>query len=237
MRVETFSTPEPPRIRIAVPAGSIHLETADVVESTVEVEGPNEDDFKIELHRKDLVIEAQRKGLFGSRGQHEIRVTAPHRSELDANVASADVDARGTFAEVEVNSASGDVALDWIDGRLHLNTASGDVEVKHVSGEARINSASGDVSLAEAESDVRVRTASGDVELRCVVRGKVEVQSASGDVQVGIRQGSTVYIDASSMSGDMTSELGISDTPPESDGPAVDFRARTMSGDVTVRRA
>lgn len=237
MRVETFSAPEPPRIRIAVPSGSIHVETADVAEATVEVEGPSEDDFKIELHRGDLVIEAPRKGLFGARGQHQISVVAPHRSELDANVASTDVETRGTCGEVEVNSASGDVALDRVDGRLHVNTASGDVEVKHVSGETRINSASGDVVVGEAESDVRVRTASGDVELRSVVRGKVEVQSASGDVLVGIRQGSSVYIDASSMSGDMSSELPVSDTPPASDGPAVDFRARTMSGDVTVRRA
>jgi len=237
MRLDTFATPEPPNIRIAVPAGSIRVETADVAETTVEIDGPNEDDFKVEFHRNDLVIEAPRKGLFGSRGQHEIRVTAPHRSELDANVASSDVAAKGTLGEVEVNSASGDVGLDRVEGRLHVNTASGDVDVKHVSGEARINSASGDVTLEEAESDVRVRTASGDVELRSVVRGKVEVQSASGDVRVGIRQGSTVYIDASSMSGDMSSELPVSDTPPASDGPAVDFRARTMSGDVTVRRA
>jgi DUF4097 and DUF4098 domain-containing protein YvlB len=237
MRTETFQTPEPPKIRIAVPSGSVHVDTGDVTETTVEVEGPNEDDMKIEMHRNDIVIEAMKKSLFGSRGQHQIRVTAPHRSELDANVASADVEGRGTFGEVEVNSASGDVTLDWIDGRLNLNTASGDVDVEHVSAETRINSASGDVSVAEAEGDVRVRTASGDVELRSVVRGKVEVQSASGDVVVGIRRGSSVYIDASSMSGDMTSEMDVSDAPPVSDGPSVDFRARTMSGDVTVRRA
>jgi DUF4097 and DUF4098 domain-containing protein YvlB len=237
MRTETFHTPEPPKIRIAVPSGSIHVDTEDVTETTVEVVGPNEDDMKIELHRNDLVIEATKKSLFGSRGSHEIRVVAPHRSELDANVASADVEGRGTFGEVEVNSASGDVSLDWIDGRLHVNTASGDVDVRHVQADTRINSASGDVRLAEAEGDVRVRTASGDVELLSVVRGKVEVQSASGDVMVGIRQGSSVYIDASSMSGDMSSELEVSDAPPASDGPSVDFRARTMSGDVVVRRA
>ena len=237
MRTETFQTPEPPKIRIAVPSGSIHVDTDDVTETTVEVVGPNEDDMKIELHRNDLVIEATKKSLFGSRGSHEIRVVAPHRSELDANVASADVEGRGTFGEVEINSASGDVSLDWIDGRLHVNTASGDVDVRHVQADTRINSASGDVRLAEAEGDVRVRTASGDVELLSVVRGKVEVQSASGDVMVGIRQGSSVYIDASSMSGDMSSELEVSDASPVSDGPSVDFRARTMSGDVVIRRA
>jgi DUF4097 and DUF4098 domain-containing protein YvlB len=219
MRIETFQTPEPPTIRVSVPSGSVRVETADTTETTVEVEGPREDDMKIEFHRGNLVIELGKKGIFGSGGDHRVSVRGPHRSELDANVASADVEARGTFGDVEVNSASGDVEVDLVEGRLHVNTASGDV------------------ALHEAESDVRVRTASGDVELRSVASGKVDVQSASGDVQVGIRQGSTVYIDASSMSGDMSSELEVSDTPPASDGPAVDFRARTMSGDVTVRRA
>jgi DUF4097 and DUF4098 domain-containing protein YvlB len=237
MRIETFQTPEPPTIRVSVPSGSVRVETADTTETTVEVEGPREDDMKIEFHRGNLVIELGKKGIFGSGGDHRVSVRGPHRSELDANVASADVEARGTFGDVEVNSASGDVEVDLVEGRLHVNTASGDVAARHVSGEARVNSASGDVALHEAESDVRVRTASGDVELRSVASGKVDVQSASGDVQVGIRQGSTVYIDASSMSGDMSSELEVSDTPPASDGPAVDFRARTMSGDVTVRRA
>jgi hypothetical protein len=39
------------------------------------------------------------------------------------------------------------------------------------------------------------------------------------------------------MSGDMSSELEMTDAPAsDSEGPSIDFRARTMSGDVTVRR-
>jgi DUF4097 and DUF4098 domain-containing protein YvlB len=237
MRVETFQTPEPPGLRITVPSGSIRVDTHETSETRVEVSGPNEDEARIEMRRNEIVVEVERKKLFGSRGDWRVVVTAPDGAQLDIQGASADVEARGRFGDVSVDSASGDVSVGHVDGRLEVNTASGDVDADFVGADARVNSASGDVTLNEAEHDVRVRTASGDVELRSVVRGKVDVQSASGDVQVGIRQGSTVYIDASSMSGDMSSELEVSDSPPHSDGPAVDFRARTMSGDVTVRRA
>ena len=70
-----------------------------------------------------------------------------------------------------------------------------------------------------------------------LVQGRAKLRSASGDLTAGIVQGSTVWVDARSMSGDTTSEMDVSDAPPESEGPTVDFRARTMSGDITVRRA
>jgi len=237
MRVETFQTPEPPSLRISVPSGTVRIDTQETAETRVEFSGPNEDDARIEMRRNEIVVEAERKKLFGVPGDYRVVVTAPDGAQVDVQVASADVEARGRFGDVSVDSASGDVSIGHADGRVEVNTASGDVDVDFAGGAVRVNSASGDVTVGEAEHDVRARTASGDVQLRSVVRGKVDVQSASGDVQVGIRQGSSVYIDASSMSGDMTSELDVSDTPPASDGPSVDFRARTMSGDVTVRRA
>ena len=237
MRVETFQTPEPPSLRITVPSGSIRIDTLETAETRIELSGANEEEARIEMRRNEIVVEVERKKLFGSRGDWRVVVTAPEGTQLDIQGASADVEARGRFGDVSVDSASGDVSVGHVNGRLEVNTASGDVDADFVGSDARVNSASGDVTLNEAEHDVRVRTASGDVELRSVVRGKIDVQSASGDVQVGIKQGSTVYIDASSMSGDMSSELDVSDAPPSSGGPAVDFRARTMSGDVTVRRA
>lgn len=237
MRSETFDTPEPPELRINLPSGEIRVETSETAQTSVELSGPNEDDARIEQRRDQIVIEIERKKLFGFRGDHTLLVAAPFGTRIDASVASADVDANGRLGSVSVDSASGDIRLAAVDGRIEVNTASGDVRVEFAGDDVRINSASGDVTIGEAEHDAKIRTASGDVVIRSAVRGKIDVTSASGDVEIGIRRGSKVYIDASSMSGDTTSELDVSDTPPSSEGPSVDFRARTMSGDVTVRRA
>ena len=67
--------------------------------------------------------------------------------------------------------------------------------------------------------------------------GEVTLQTASGDIQVGIKQGSKLWIDARSMSGDTSSELELGDAPTDGEGPLVEVRATAMSGDITVKRA
>jgi DUF4097 and DUF4098 domain-containing protein YvlB len=237
MRTETFETPEPPSLRINLPSGTFNIYTSDTAETRVELSGPNEDDATIAFRRNEVVVEIEKKKLFGVGRDHRLEIYAPNGSQIDAQTASGDVEGRGTFGEVSINSASGDIRLERVEGRFDANTASGDIRVEFVGEALRINSASGDIELGEIEGDAKIRTASGDVRIDSAVKGKIDINSASGDVELGIRRGSSVYIDASSMSGDMSSEMDVSDAPPVSDGPSVDFRARTMSGDVTVRRA
>jgi DUF4097 and DUF4098 domain-containing protein YvlB len=238
MRTETFSTPQPPSLRINLPSGEIRVQTSDTAETSVVFTGPDEESARIEQRQDEIVIEVERKKLFGRGGSYDLVVSAPHGARIDATTASADVDGQGRYGDVEVDSASGDVSFTAVDGRLEVNTASGDVRADSVGDVVRVNSASGDVTLGEIDSDAKIRTASGDIKIRSALRGKIDVTSASGDVEIGIRRGSVVFMDASSMSGDMSSEMDVSDAPPAtSDGPTVDFRARTMSGDVTVRRA
>jgi DUF4097 and DUF4098 domain-containing protein YvlB len=237
MRTETFDTPTPPRLRISLPSGDIEIRTADGAQTTVELSGPNEDDARIEQRRDDITVEIDRKRLFGFKGDHRITISCPHGAEVDVNMASADLDVRGRIGSLDVHSASGDVRVDTVDGDASVHSASGNLEIDKVGGRLTVRSASGDVNVREAVGGANVTTASGDLTLGSVTQGEVKVNSASGDVIVGIRQGSKVRLDATSMSGDCVSEIELSDAPSESDGPEVDFRARTMSGDVLVRRA
>jgi hypothetical protein len=156
---------------------------------------------------------------------------------LEASSRSGDVLCEDITGDVEVKSASGDVALRSVGGRATVNTASGDVEIGRLGGVGRIRCASGDVEVGETESELTVQTASGDQEVRSVAEGAVTLQSASGDIEVGIRRGSRLWIDARSMSGEMSSELEVTDVPLEQEGPLVELRATAMSGDITVVRA
>src|SRR5690348_3028917 len=94
----------------------------------------------------------------------------------------------------------------------------------------------GDWSSDVCSSDL-VNTASGDQEIGSVTSGKVTLKSASGNLKVGIREGSTLWVDARSRSGEVVSELPVSELPPDGSGPTVELRANTMSGDITVSRA
>jgi DUF4097 and DUF4098 domain-containing protein YvlB len=236
VRTETFLTERTPKLRVDLASGLVRLETADVADVVVEVEGPREDDVVIEQRGDEIVVQVDRKRIFGAGGDHRVCVRSPQGTSVEASVASADVEGQGRFGSLKINSASGDVSFQEAEG-VEINTASGDVELGRAGGPVKVNSASGDVDVAELGGDVRVRTASGDLRLGSVAAGKLSVQSASGDVEVGIARGSAIWMDVSSMSGDTSCELDARDEPPAEGKPLVELKARTMSGDVTVKRA
>lgn len=157
--------------------------------------------------------------------------------DAEINAASGDVQLAAVSGEARINTASGDVQVASIAGNAKVNSASGDVMIRQAGGRLEVNSASGDVLVREASSSASVNTASGDQTIGSVSEGKVDLKSASGDMKIGIREGSILWVDARSRSGEVRSELPVSDLPPEGDAPHVELRANTMSGDITVVRA
>jgi DUF4097 and DUF4098 domain-containing protein YvlB len=160
---------------------------------------------------------------------------------LEAEAASGDVEFDELEGDAAAKAASGDVKLAYVVGAAVVNTASGDVELGRVGGEAVIKTASGDVGLDEAGSHVVVATASGDQRIAAVTAGRVDLKSASGDIEIGIREGSNVWVDARAMSGELSSEVELGDAPPTDDAaegaPLVELKATSMSGDIEVVRA
>ena len=250
MRLETFATPGPVALDIRIPSGDVEIETDDAGETAVELEAHGRDaeelerDAEISMRPRgdgyEVRVEAERggRGLFRRGGEYRVRIAAPHGTSVRAQVASADISGRGRYAEVDVKVASGDVEFEDVAGEAAVDTASGDIRVERA-GSAKINSASGDVRIEESAGGAEVNTASGDVEIASVVSGEVRINSASGDVEVGIAKGSRLWVDAQSLSGDTSSELDLdAGGPVESEeGPLVELKARSMSGDISVKRA
>jgi DUF4097 and DUF4098 domain-containing protein YvlB len=118
-----------------------------------------------------------------------------------------------------------------------VNTASGDVQVGRAAAGGTVRSASGDVQIGEAASRLTLNTASGDLLVGSIAEGTVDVKSASGDVRIGIAQGSRLFVDAKSLSGDTTSEVELGGVELATAGPLVEVKGTTMSGDIRIVRA
>jgi DUF4097 and DUF4098 domain-containing protein YvlB len=186
----------------------------------------------------------------------EVRISCPSGANVDFDGASADLSATGSYGKVSVRTASGDLRLGEIVEKLQVKTASGDVAVQAIRTESTITTVSGDVGAELVGAPLSVRTVSGDVELgrvrapvtaqttsgdvalRTVEGGEVRVQTVSGDARVGVAQGTAVWMDAVSVSGDLRSDLGMVEEAPEgSDADVVPLHVKTVSGDVSVVRA
>jgi hypothetical protein len=223
------------------------------------------DEARIELHdhhgRPQLVVDVPHKSrgfsfslVFGRSGI-SCRVRCPKSSLVSIRTKSADVRVGGTIGGlnvatasgdveaylveggVNVKSASGDVRVREIGGGVNVQTASGDVELEIARGAVNAQSASGDVTIGEAYDDVTANTVSGDQEHGAVMRGHVSATSVSGDVSIAVRRGSKAYLDCNTVSGDTSSELELTIDAPAGDGPLVEIRAKTVSGDIRITRA
>jgi DUF4097 and DUF4098 domain-containing protein YvlB len=205
-------------------------------EVLVEVRCPDGADVKAKSGSADI----EGDGRFGAAdvqsGSGDVQFSELS-GDCKVDAASGDVQLARVGGELRVNTASGDVQVGSVAGAAKVNSASGDIQLREAGGSLEVNSASGEVQLGQAGSSVSVNTASGDQAIGAVVEGKVTLKSASGDLKVGIREGSTLWVDARSRSGQVRSELPVSDAPPEGNAPHVELRANTMSGDVELVRA
>lgn len=256
---QTFETPTPPRLELTVPAGLVEIETDAGDRTEIRLDASDEvlERTTVEQRGDTVVVHVEDKwGLFSGRSREVLlHVRCPEGASLKARTKSADVRVRGRLGRADVASASGDVAVEAVDGDASVKTASGDVEVRSTGGDLQVNTASGDVEAGAVRGtlranvvsgDVRVEACdgtasvsavSGDVELRAVRAGSVQVQTVSGDVEIGVRRGSRVHVDASTLSGDAGSELELGGDPGAGDGPTVELRLKSVSGDISVVRA
>jgi len=205
----------------------------------------------------EIVVQLQKKAGFsvGRGAKVGVRVRCPHGSDLELRSGSADLDATGALGAVDVKTASGDVSVEDVarlqvdtasgdlrvrdvEGTLGFRTASGDVTIRRCAGALNAHLVSGDLSVGEATAGLAVTTVSGDVRCLSAGGGGMSVQSVSGDVHLAIAPGESLYIDASSVSGTMSSELDVEDAPTTDPGRAVnELRVRTVSGDLQIVRA
>jgi len=264
---KTFEVQGTTEVEIRLNAGDIHVDpTLDgrvEVDLTAHDDEAQElvDAARVELQGNRVLVDVPQKrggfsfgNLFGRQGI-TCRVRCPEGSLVSVRSRSADVSVRGAIGGLNVATASGDVDAERVNGGINVKSASGDVQIRVVTGGANVQSASGDVELGavggsinvntasgdvrinEADDNVNVNTVSGDQEHGAVMRGSVSAHSVSGDVHIGVRRGSKVYLDCTTVSGDTSSELEVSPQAPVTDGPLVEIRAKTVSGDIHITRA
>jgi DUF4097 and DUF4098 domain-containing protein YvlB len=257
-----FPCPEPATIRVAPwPSGSVAISGAQTDVITVRVvptrRGGEEvlDQISVSFEDGRLVVNGPRTS-FMRRNDLDLTIKAPARSGCDVHTASADVSCVGELGAVSVNTASGDVTVASADGEVMLksasgdifvdragddvriDTTSGDVKIAHVRGDLEIKAVSGDVTAGDVGASLTVNTVSGDVDIKNISSGRGSIEALSGDINVAVARGIGVYLDLSTMSGDVRNELDDADDGvDQADQSAeLDLRCRTISGDIRIRK-
>lgn len=154
---------------------------------------------------------------------------------LKADTAGGRVTARHIAGNAEVSTGSGEVELHRIDGAAVVKNSNGATRIGEVGGALRLKAANGDITVQRTLADVEARTANGSVRIDEIVRGTVQLATSLGDLRIGIRPGTTAWLDLDAKYGRVHNDM---DHAEERDPGAetAEVHARTGFGDVTVRR-
>lgn len=215
---------------------------------TVRIDVPDGADIEISTAAGDIAAE----GAYGEARLNTASgdITVGDTSgDLNANAASGEIRARSVGGKAELSTASGDIDCEVLHGPARARTASGDVTIKKAHSHVSAQTASGDVRLGELQDGCHVQTASGDQELERAVSGRARLHTMSGDLRVGVPRGTSVAVEAETMTGNLSSEIDLSQEQPSAAGDAVaagtegdgqgrslQVNARTVTGDLTITR-
>lgn len=155
---------------------------------------------------------------------------------LKLRTAAGDVSVVRSAGHVDAATASGTVSIGEIDGSVVVKTSNGAITLGQVSGDARLFAANGDVTVERAEATLAAKTAHGAIRVGEVVRGSVVLESGMGELEVGVREGTSAWLDVRSKYGHVRSELDAAGEPGPTD-ETVEVKAHTGFGDVLIRRA
>ena len=241
----------PATLDVSLARGSLRVIAKDVAEITVEVVSGPRHELRINRSNdgRQVVVEYPHKGFgFGRHPRFDLIATVPISTELRASTASASVTAAGALGSAEVTTASGAIRLEEVRERVDVTTASGSFRATAVGGPLTFGSASGSfdvertgpsaiaktvsgsLTVGLAGGDLHGTTVSGSIRVRETHQGTVDLGSTSGSIGVGVRRGTLTWLDVSSTSGRVRSDLA--EEAGETDGPVLTLRAHSVSGGI-----
>jgi hypothetical protein len=133
-------------------------------------------------------------------------------------------------------SGSGEIWIGSIDGNAVIKNSNGDTSIGTVKGDLSVKAANGDIVVNQSHSTVRAKTANGDVRVLHVVNGDVAAETAYGNVDIGILDGVTAWLELETSYGNVRNQLNAAEGPETGEG-AIEVRAHTSYGDITVHRS
>ncbi len=185
----------------------------------------------------------------GGRVAVDLDIRVPRETHVEASTVSGGLSVTGTRGSHEMKSVSGEVSIDDVQGPMQLRTVSGDVSGSRYAGRVEANSVSGEIEFDRS----RVRTpdivtVSGDVSIHAVSiredQAEGRVKTVSGDVVLVVAD-ADAEIDHKTVSGDVIVEVAARTEKTSrrdrhiviGSGGGPQFRVKTVSGDLKVRRA
>jgi len=163
------------------------------------------------------------------------RIVLAETRDLSVKSGAGDISVERVGGEAEIRVATGDVRLRELASAAVIKKSNDDTWIGRADGDLRVTTANGDISVDVANASVSAKTANGSLRVGDAARGEVELETHLGDIEIGIREGTSAWLDVRSTAGSVRNALEASEAPGPS-AETVEVHARTHLGDVVIER-
>ena len=141
--------------------------------------------------------------------QVRMEVQVPTKTNVDIRTGGGDVKVSHLEGDTNLETSGGDVGVSSLAGNLTARTSGGDIELRDLTGDVNVRTSGGDITLENARGRVEAHTSGGDV-TAALARGNAkggEIETSGGDIEVRLDPTVSLSLDASTSSGEVTSNL------------------------------
>lgn len=242
-------------LKVSLVAGQVDIIGHDLPTTIIEVHSVSGNGLKItavgdslEIDHPQLswdnFIEAFRSFVGSARA--DVSVMVPRDVALKFGVVRANALISGLTKDATISTVSGELVIDSMSGDLQLNSVSGEINVRNHTGGLVVKTVGGDVTASGALTSFSSDGVSGSVFLDATgTPDTIRVNTVSGAITTRLATGvaaqykintvgGRIHLDDSEVSGVRGAFTGKYGSLDET---WLDFRANTVSGDVSVLHA
>jgi DUF4097 and DUF4098 domain-containing protein YvlB len=241
------------RLKVGLVAGHVDVIGHDEPVVRVEVHSVSGKDLRITAEGDTLEIDHAQlswenwldvfRNFSPKAARADVSILVPRETVVKLGVVSATALVSGLTADADLSTVSGDLSTDSLTGDLRLNAVSAELTARNHTGGIVAHQVSGDITATGAVRSFTSDGVSGDVLLDLSgIPDSVKVNTVSGRVTTRLETGTAVSYTISTVAGrlqlDDSSITGVrgkfTGKHGVLEGRWTDFRANTVSGDVSV---
>ncbi|MHA6669508.1 DUF4097 family beta strand repeat-containing protein [Homoserinimonas sp. A447] len=242
-------------LKVGLVAGRVDIVGHDEPGARVEVHSVDGKPIKVSIEGDVLEVDHPQLNwenfidvfkYFRGHARAEVSILVPRNVELKLGVVSASAIVSGLRNGGKISTVSGEAVIDNTAGVLDLNAVSGELSVRDHQGTVNARTVGGDVAATGDIVKFSGDTVSGNIMLDLAgIPDTARVSTVSGDVTVRLAPGVPAEYKINTVSGkvqlddsDITGVVGgYSGKYGQLDDSWLEFRATTVSGDVSVMHA
>jgi hypothetical protein len=240
------------RLKVSLISGQVDIVGHDEPGVRVEIHSVSGRDLKVAVDGDTLEVDHPQLNWdnwldvfksFRGNARADVSIMVPREVGLKFGVVNAEALISGIHDNASISTVNGDLVIDGMTGDIQINSVSGEISVRNHTGRLAVHSVNGDITASGAIQGMTAEVVTGDLFLDLTgTPDELRLSTVSGHITTRLDERVPVSYTINTVSGrlqlDDSEITGVrgryTGKYGSLDGRWLDFRANTVTGNVSV---